>query len=320
MEKNKSIKNTLLTIYAKAGVLIILLIMCLFLVLMTDTFLTSRNLINVVRQIVFYNMIGLGVMCIIITGGIDLSSGSVVGLTSILVGKFAQNHDLPIITFFLIAIAVGLVFGLLNGVMVSFAKIPPFIATLGTQIIGRGLALLISNGRPFSGLSDKFVFMGAGSIGPIPLPIIFLIVTAAITWYILRYLKLGRHIFAIGGNEQAAIVSGVKTRLVKLFVYVYAAVLAALSGMVLTARVASGQPSLGVGFESQAIAGAVIGGVSLSGGSGTVYGVIIGTLVIGVLNNGMDLLNVNGYWQQIAQGVIIIIAVLLDILRRRTTQ
>ncbi|WP_283674252.1 ABC transporter permease [Butyricicoccus sp. Marseille-Q5471] len=321
MEKTKgSWKSKLAQIYGKAGVLVILLIMCIILSIATDTFLSPRNLINVVRQIAFWAMIGLGAMCVIITTGIDLSPGSVAGVAGLLVAGAAQNPDTPLVVMFLIAICVGVIFGAINGSLVAFGGIPPFIATLGTQITGRGIALLISNGRPVNGLSDKFVFLGAGSLGPVPMPIIFLAILSLITWYMLKYTKTGRHIFALGGNEQAAIVSGVKTKFVKLFVYIFASVLAAISGLVLTARVASGQPSLGDGYELQAIAGAVIGGTSLSGGAGTVYGVICGTLVIGVLNNGMDLLNVNGYWQKVAQGVIIIVAVLLDVLRKKTSK
>jgi len=318
--KNKSLKEHILSIYGEAGVFVILIIMVILLTIFTDTFMTYRNLINVIRQIAFYAIIGLGAMIIIVTTGIDLSPGSVVGVTSILVAKAAQNPENPTIVMFGVAVAVGLAFGALNGSLIAFAKVPPFIATLGTQIVGRGLALLIANGRPVSKLSPQFTFLGSGSIGPIPMPIIFLVVISAITWYILKYTKTGRHIFALGGNEQAAIVSGVKTQSVKLFVYIYASLLAAIAGMVLTARVASGQPSLGTGFELQAIAGAVIGGTSLAGGAGSVFGVISGALVIGVLNNGMDLLNINGYWQQIAQGTIIVGAVMLDILRQKTSK
>lgn len=318
--KNKSLRTKIMDIYGKAGVLIILLIMIIALSIGTDTFLTYRNLINVVRQIAFYAMIGLGAMCVIITTGIDLSAGSVVGVTSIFVAMIAQNQESSIFVIFLTAILIGVIFGSINGGLIAFGGIPPFIATLGTQTVGRGLALLIANGRPISGLSDSFTFLGLGSIGPIPMPIIFLIILSALTWYILKYTKTGRHIYALGGNEQAALVSGINTKLVKLFVYIYAAILAAVSGLVLTARVASGQPSLGDGYELQAIAGAVIGGISLSGGAGTVYGVICGTLVMGVLNNGMDLLNINGYWQQIAQGAIIILAVFMDVLRQKTAK
>lgn len=321
MEKrSKSIKHRMLDIYAKAGVLVVLLIMCIILSLATDRFLQPRNLINVVRQIAFYAMIGLGSMCIIITAGIDMSPGSVVGVTSVLVALNGGRDQGSVLLWLIITIVIGAVFGLVNGGLIAYCKMPPFIVTLGTQIIGRGVALLITNGRPVSPLNSSLEFLGGGSIGFLPMPIILLIICSLITWYILRYTKIGRHIYAIGGNEQAAKVSGINVRLVKLFVYVFASILAAVAGLSLTGRVASGQPSLGDGYELFAIAGAVIGGTSLSGGAGTVYGVICGSLVIGVLNNGMDLLGLSGYWQQVAQGSIIILAVLLDIIRQNASK
>ncbi len=220
----------------------------------------------------------------------------------------------------MITIVIGAVFGLINGGLVAYCKMPPFIVTLGTQIIGRGAALLITNGRPVSPVDSKLEFLGGGSIGFLPMPIILMVICSLLTWYMLRYTKIGRHIYAIGGNEQAAKVSGINVKRVKLFVYVFASIMAAIAGLSLTGRVASGQPSLGDGYELFAIAGAVIGGTSLSGGAGTVYGVICGSLVIGVLNNGMDLLGLSGYWQQVAQGSIIILAVLLDIVRQNASK
>ncbi len=320
MQKSKrSIKDIVMDFYGKAGILIILLIMVIGLSVGTDTFLTYRNLINVLRQITFYAMIGFGEMAIIITGGFDMSAGSIVGLTSVLTAMVAQNASTPVIVIFLVAAMTGLAVGMFNGGMVAYVGVPPFIATMGSQIICRGLALLIADGRPINGLSDSFVWLGAGSIGLLPIPVIFMIISAIITWYLMKYTKTGRHIYAVGGNAQAALVSGIKTKRIKLFVFMFEGVLCAIAGMVLTARVSSGQPSLGEGFEMDAIAGAVIGGVSLSGGVGTIYGVVCGALVIGVLNNGMDLLNINGYWQQIAQGALIVLAVTLDILRQKTS-
>lgn len=320
MKQKKSMKRRMLDIYAKAGVLVVLLIMCIILSLATDRFIQPRNLINVVRQIAFYAMIGLGSMCIIITAGIDMSPGSVVGVTSVLVALNAGRGQGSVLFWLVITIVIGAVFGLINGGLVAYCKMPPFIVTLGTQIIGRGVALLITNGRPVSPVDSKLEFLGGGSIGFLPMPIILMVICSLLTWYMLRYTKIGRHIYAIGGNEQAAKVSGINVKRVKLFVYVFASIMAAIAGLSLTGRVASGQPSLGDGYELFAIAGAVIGGTSLSGGAGTVYGVICGSLVIGVLNNGMDLLGLSGYWQQVAQGSIIILAVLLDIVRQNASK
>lgn len=319
--RDMTTRQKVMYIYDKAGVLIILLLMMLILSLLTDSFLTYRNLMNTVRQVTFWAMIGLGAMVCLVGGDFDLSAGSVVALTSILSAMTIQEslHNsimLPV----LVTIAVGIGVGIVNGVLIAYTGIPAFIATLGTQLSLRGLGLYIANGRPVSNLDPKFNEIGAGSIGFIPTPVLILIIMALITWYIMRYTRVGRHIYAMGGNAQAAIVSGVSVKRLKLFTYIYAGVTASIAGMVLTARVASGNAGSGEGFELKAIAGCVIGGVSLDGGIGSVYGVICGILVIGVLNNGMDLMNVSGYMQQIAQGIIIVVAVILDVLRAKTAK
>lgn len=319
--KDKTTKQKIMYVYEKAGVLIILLLMMLILTLMTDKFLTYRNLINTVRQVTFWAMIGLGAMVCLVGGDFDLSAGSVVALTSVLSAMTIQESlRNNIIIPFLAAVAVGIVVGVVNGMLIAYVGMPAFIATLGTQLSLRGLALYISNGRPISNLAPKFNNLGAGSIGFIPIPVLILIIMVLITWYIMKYTRLGRHIYAMGGNPQAAIVSGVNVKKLKVFTYVFAGVTASIAGMILTARVASGNAASGEGFEMKAITGCVIGGVSLDGGIGSVYGVICGILVIGVLNNGMDLMNVSGYMQQIAQGLIIIVAVIIDVLRAKTTK
>ncbi len=320
--KEKTLKQKIMQVYGKAGVLIILLLMVIILaVLRPDTFFTYRNLINIVRQVSFYAMVGLGAMVVLVGGDFDLSAGSLIGIVSILTTMpLAANANLPLIVPFLVAIAAGVVVGIINGVLVAYCGMPAFIATLGMQILLRGLALYISNGRPINNLPSNFTFLGGGSLGIIPVPIIILIIMALITWYMMKYTRIGRHIYAIGGNSQAAIVSGVNAKALKVFTFIFAGITAAIAGMVLTARVASGNASSGEGYELQAIAGCVIGGVSLNGGVGSVYGVICGVLVIGVLNNGMDLMNVSGYMQQIAQGIIIIAAVLLDVVRAKTAK
>lgn len=319
--KDRTIKNKVLYIYEKAGVLIILLIMCLFLAIMTDSFLTYRNLINVVRQVSFWMMIAMGALVVLVGGDFDMSAGSVVGLTSILCAMvIRESQGNSLIVPLVVAIVVGVAVGLINGLLVAYMRIPAFITTLGMQILVRGLALYIANGRPISNLAKKFTNLGGGSVGIIPVPVIILFFIGLFTWYMMRYTRLGRHIYALGGNAQAAIVSGVDVKKLKAFTFVYAGITAAIAGMILTARMTSGNAGYGDGFELKAIEGCVIGGVSLKGGVGSVYGVVCGILIIGVLNNGMDLLNVSGYMQQIAQGAIIILAVLLDVLRAKTAK
>ncbi|MDD2534500.1 MAG: ABC transporter permease [Eubacteriales bacterium] len=296
----------------KLGIIVVLIFLLILMSLLTDKFLTPMNLTNVVRQISFIALIAIGVTSIIITTGIDLSSGSVVGLTSVVVASAAHPGQFPLVVTILIGLSVGLVVGLINGFLVAYAKLPPFIATMGTWTTVRGLALLYSNGRPVNDLKDEFTYLGGGRFLGVPVPILVLIAVAILTHLLLTSTRLGRHVFAIGGNEQAAIIGGINVKIVKLAVYVYASTLAALSGLLLTGRIASGQSALGVGYELDAIAAAVIGGTSLTGGIGSIVGTISGALVIGVINNGMDLLNVNMYWQQIAKGMIIVIAVFLD--------
>lgn len=319
--KEKTIKKTVLYVYEKAGVLIILLLMCLALSIMTDSFLSYRNLMNVIRQVSFWMMIAMGALVVLIGDDFDLSAGSVVGLTSILSAMtIKESLGNSVILPLLVAVAVGFAVGLFNGILVAYIKIPAFIATLGTQILIRGLGLYIANGRPVSDLDKKFVHLGSGNIWGIPIPVIVLVFIGLFTWYMLRYTRLGRHIYAMGGNPQAAIVSGVDIRKLKTITFIYAGITAAIAGVFLTARVASGNASYGDGFELKAIEGCVIGGVSLNGGVGSVYGVVCGILIIGVLNNGMNLMNVSGYMQQIAQGAIIILAVMLDVFRAKTAK
>lgn len=322
MEQNSNtIKNKLLLqsisagmkhAYEKVGVFLILMGIVLLLAILSPNFLTYINIINVIRQITFIALIAMGSMMIIITTGIDLSPGSIVGLTSVVVASYAHPGQHSLVITLLIGLSVGILAGLINGLLIAKTGLPPFIVTLGMFTTIRGLALLYSDGRPVNNLSKDFIFIGSGSVLGVPVPIIILLVVLVITHILLSNTQFGRHVYALGGNEQAAIISGINVRKIKILVYAYAGFMASLSGVVLSGRIASGQPGLGVGYELDAIAAAVIGGVSLSGGIGTVFGTISGALVIGVINNGMDLLNVNMYWQTISKGIIIIIAVLLD--------
>jgi inositol transport system permease protein len=252
----------------------------------------------------------------------------VVGLTAVVAASLAQSPDnsaafypglhLPLIVAVLAACLVGALVGLINGTLVAKTRIPPFIATLGTYTAIRGAALLYTGGRPISDLTDAYDFIGQGDLLGVPVPIVILVVMAVVTHILYAHTKFGKYIYAIGGNEQAARVSGIDASKYKMLIYVYASFLAGLAGLVVSARIGSGQPGLGVGYELDAIAAAVIGGTSLSaGGIGTVAGTIIGALIIGVLNNILDLMNVSAYWQQIIKGCIIVGAVIIDQLKQR---
>ncbi len=231
---------------------------------------------------------------------------------------FYPGLHVPLLVPALAACVVGALVGLINGSLVAKARIPPFIATLGTYTAIRGAAMLYTGGRPISDLTDDYNFIGQGDVFGLPVPIIILAVMAVVTHVLYAHTKFGKYIYAIGGNEQAARVSGINASRYKMLIYVYASFLAGLAGLVVSSRIGSGQPGLGVGYELDAIAAAVIGGTSLSaGGIGTVAGTIVGALIIGVLNNTLDLMNVSAYWQQIIKGCIIVGAVIIDQLKNR---
>ena len=314
----------------KYAIVLIFIAMFLAMTFLTDAFLQPRNLVNVVRQISVVGLIAIGVTMVIITTGIDLSSGSVLALAAVIAASLAQQPDwhdakypglvVPVIVPIVAALAIGLLCGVINGGLIARFKIPPFIATLGMMTIARGFALIYSN-RPVSGLTDTYNFIGQGEIlkvipiSPplgIPIPVIILAVVAIGAHVMLNNTRFGRHIYAIGGNEQAALISGLNVGRIKIGVYTIAGVLSGLAGLVLSSRIGSGQAGLAVGYELDAIASAVIGGTSLSGGVGTIWGTMIGALIIGVLNNGLDLLNVSAYWQTIVKGSIIVAAVIID--------
>jgi len=316
------------SIFSKYGIFLIFAVMVVAASIMSPAFLSSINLINIVRQMSVVGLIALGVTGVIVSAGIDLSSGSVVGLTAVVAASLAQDPEystpfypgvhVPLIVAVLAACAVGALVGLINGSLVAKTRIPPFIATLGTFTAIRGLALLYTGGRPISDLTDSYNFIGQGAVLGVPVPIIILVIMAVVTHILYAHTKFGKYIYAIGGNEQAARVSGIDAEKYKMLIYVYASFLAGLAGVVVSSRIGSGQPGLGVGYELDAIAAAVIGGTSLSaGGIGTVAGTIVGALIIGVLNNILDLMNVSAYWQQIIKGCIIVGAVILDQLKQR---
>ncbi|WP_422443641.1 ABC transporter permease [Thermoanaerobacterium sp. DL9XJH110] len=298
------------------GMTLVFILMVVIMSVLSPNFLEPRNLMNVVRQISIIATVGFGVTMIIITTGIDLSSGSVIALVSVISASFAHPDEYPLIVPILIGILVGGVTGFINGTLVAKGKLPPFIATLGMMIAARGLALIYSDGRPITNFSSAFDFIGRGYLFGVPFPIYVLIIVAVISHVLLKHTKFGKYIYAIGGNEQAAVVSGIDVDKYKIMVYTYAGFMTAIAGILLTSRLSAGQPTAGVGYELDAIAASVIGGTSLNGGIGTIPGTVVGALIMGVLNNGLDLLHVSAYWQQVVKGLIIVGAVLMDKQRR----
>ena len=324
--KWRQVAVQLRAIFNKYGIFLVFIAMLIVASILSPAFLSKTNLINVVRQMSVVGLIALGVTGVIVSAGIDLSSGSVVGLSAVVAASLSQLPDypaafykglqVPLFVAILAACGVGALVGVINGSLLAKTRIPPFIATLGTLTAIRGAALLYTGGRPISDLTDGYNFIGQGDLFGIPVPILLLVLMALLTHVLYSQTKFGKYVYAIGGNEQAARVSGIDVGKYKMLMYVYAGFLAGLAGLVVSARIGSGQPGLGQGYELDAIAAAVIGGASLSaGGIGTVAGTVVGALIIGVLNNILDLTNVSAYWQQIIKGCIIVGAVILDQLK-----
>ena len=327
-ENSKNTQAKLSAFIRTYGIFLILILMCAILSVLSPSFHTFGNIMNIVRQIAVVGLLAMGVTIVIITTGIDLSSGSVLALSAVVAASFAQRMDwpmrmypnipaLPVIVPIIAGLAVGGLCGWINGMLVAKTKIPPFIATLGMMTAARGTALLYAQGRPISSLTESYNYIGQGVLGFIPVPILILVVVFFISRMLLKHTKFGKYTYAIGGNENAAVVSGINVDKYKVMIYTYAGILSGLAGIVLSSRISSGQPGLGVSYELDAIASAVIGGTSLNGGIGTIPGTIVGALIIGVMNNGLTLLNVQAYTQQIVKGLIIVIAVILDVRKNR---
>lgn len=296
------------------GIYVAFIVMCILFAMINPVFLSLGNIMNIVRQISFNAILAMGMTMVIITGGIDLSVGSVLAIAAVVSASFikAAALILPMPVALLIGLLIGAVCGMFNGLFVTKGKLPPFIVTMVMMTIARGAAQLFTKGRPVSGLVPEFTYLGAGFLLGIPVPIYILLVVVIISHFILNNTRLGRYIYAVGGNEMAAEASGIKVHRIKMFAYIYSGILAALVGMILTARLNSASPVVGNGYELDAIAASVIGGTSMEGGRGKVIGVLVGALIIGTISNGLDILNVSSYWQQIVKGLIILVAVLID--------
>ncbi|MGF6990721.1 ribose/xylose/arabinose/galactoside ABC-type transport system permease subunit [Lachnospiraceae bacterium PF1-21] len=298
---------------SKYGILIaFLMLFAVMGILRPSTFLTVGNQLNILRQVSINGIMAIGMTFVIITGGTDLSVGSMLAFASIVACSFAHPNEYPVFVPIIVALLIGALLGLFNGIVIAKGKVAPFIATLGTMTIARGMTQLFNGGRPINDLSTQFNFIGGGSVVGIPVPVIVFCVIVLLGWFLLNKTRFGRYVYAIGGNETTAKVSGIRVNSIYIMVYTLMGVLSALSGIVLSARVETATVIAGTGYELDAIAAVIIGGTSTSGGRGTIIGTIIGVLTMGVLSNGLDLLGVSSYYQQIVKGFIIIGAVLLD--------
>jgi len=301
------------------GIIIALVVLCVLLSVNPITqksFLTMKNIFNVLRQISTNLFLACGMTMVIILGGIDLSVGSTIALSGCLAAGAVVRYNLPLGAALVVGVLVGLFIGICNGFVISKTTIPPFIVTLATMNIVKGLAYVYTGGSPVRVVTKEWQFIGAGYIGSVPTPVVILIVVLIVTTLIMNKTKMGRYIYAVGGNSQAAEFSGIKVSKVKFFVYAYSGLMAGLAGIVMASRMYSGQPTAGEGAEMDAIAAVVVGGTSMSGGYGKIGGTLIGGLIIGVLNNGLNLLNVNSFWQYVIKGAVILLAVFIDYIRQ----
>ncbi|MCC8180296.1 MAG: ribose ABC transporter permease [Planctomycetes bacterium] len=299
------------------GIIVALLLMVVVLSIISPVFLTSTNILNVLRQVSTNACLALGMTLVIILGGIDLSVGAVVALTGALTVGLMSGGTMSMVPAILVGLLVGLLCGVANGAIIAYTKMPPFIVTMAIMNIARGAAYVYTGGRPIRTRDPTFIEIGIGYLAGIPLPVIYTAVFIIIISLLLNRSVVGTHIYAVGGNREAARFSGIKIARIEILVYAISGLICAFAGVVLAARMTSGQPTVGIGFELDAIAACVLGGVSMSGGLGRVGGSMIGALVIGVINNGLNLMNVNSFWQLIAKGLVILIAVYVDMLKKQ---
>ena len=299
-------------IYNKYGMILVFIFVFAVASIISPQFLKGVNLTNILRQLVVVTLLAFGETFIILLGHIDVSVGSVVALTGCLACTVV-NETHSVVLGVLTACALGAAIGLIDGLVVTRYKIQAFVVTLAMTTIARGIVLLYTNGVPVTDLGDDFKLLGQGSIGFMPISIIILILFFILSWMLLNRTKFGRHVYATGGNVLAARASGIKVNKVVQMAFIYSGFLSGAAGVLLMSRINSGQPAIGVGYEFDAITAVVVGGTSLSGGVGSIFGTIIGALIIGVINNVLNLMNVNSYWQDIVRGVIIALAVIVDV-------
>lgn len=299
------------------GILAALLIMCLFFSVFGNNFLTQTNVVNLLRTCATNCYLAIGVQMAIILAGIDLTGGALAALTGVVCVMTFENAGLPIWVGIVVGVLIGVVVGMANGVIITYTGIHPFVVTLAMQSICRGGAYLLANGSPVTTTNRSFSSFGSGSLGVVPLPVVYMTIFLILDFFLLNKTRTGRHIYAVGGNETSARFSGININKIKILVWTISGAMAGFCGVVLAARLSSGQPSTGEGYETDAIAAAVLGGTSFFGGTGTVGGLIIGVLIIGLISNGLNLMHVNSYWQYVLKGVIIIAAVYVDILKQK---
>lgn len=300
-----------------SGILVALIVLIALLGMATPNFLTAYNLSVVVRQASFVGLVALGQTLVLLIGGIDLSVGAAAGLSAIVGGIMLTQFGVHPYAVLPLAMAFGLVIGALNGVFVAMLKLNPFIVTLAAGEIFAGLTMVITEGYPVRPLGPVFQFFGSGTIAGVPVPVIVFLGAGLILAYVLKFTKFGRDVYAVGGNRDAAELVGIRVKRVEFIVFALAGMFAALAGLLYASRMDSAQPSVGEGWLMGAITAAIIGGTSLRGGQGSIVGTILGALLMAVLANGIVLLNVSGFWERVIIGIVVLVAILVDLARRR---
>lgn len=300
-------------IIERLGPLLGLIILVVVITALNNSFIAPSNIFNLLRQVSINGLIAFGMTFVILTGGIDLSVGSILALSSALTALLITSGVDPILAL-LIGALIGAILGAVNGILITFGKMAPFIATLATMTIFRGLTLVVTDGNPITNLGDNVLFQmfGKGYLLGIPVPAVTMLIVFLVLYFVLHKTVFGKNTYAIGGNEKAAFISGIKVNKVKILIYSISGLMASIAGAILTSRLNSAQPTAGTSYELDAIAAVVLGGTSLTGGKGRIFGTFIGVLIIGVLNNGLNLLGVSSFYQQVIKGIVILIAVLID--------
>jgi len=303
------------SLFSRMGIVVALIGLSIVIAFLSPVFLTGTNLINIALQASINAIVAMGMTFVITAGGIDLSVGSIVGITGMLVADLlTRGMGMPVA--FAAGLALGLFFGCINGYLIAKFKLFPFVVTLGSMSILRGMALMYRQGRPIYGLKAKDVLQVAGYVGAIPKPVIIAGLAALLAYFVYNHTRIGEYTVAIGGNEEAARLSGINITRYKTLIWGFSGLMCGLAGIVLTSRLYAAEPIAGSGYELDAIAAAVMGGTSLSGGEGSIIGTVVGALLMSVLRNGLNLLNVQSYYQQLAIGTVIVLAVIIDKLRK----
>ena len=302
---------------SKIFVYLVLVVIILFFTVTTDTFLTSKNILNICRQISMIGICSVGMTMVLLTGGIDISVGSIIALVGVVAAKLIGEAGMAIFPAMLIGVVVGAICGLINGIMVAEFDVPALITTLAMQTMARGAAYILTSGIPIYGLPEEIKTLGQGYFFKIPIPVIIMALIFLFGWWLLEQTRFGRYTYAIGGNQEVARLSGINVLNMKIFIYTLSGLFAGLSGVIMLSRINSGQPATSSGFEMDVITGAVLGGISVAGGEGKLVNVIAGVLIMGMLSNGMTLMNLDEYWQWVVKGIVLLLAVTFDNMQRK---